>query len=41
VNLDKVEKITGNAQGYKLHLETPELFVPVARKYSEIVERLK
>jgi LytTr DNA-binding domain len=41
VNLDKVEKVTGNAQGYKLHLETPELFVPVARKYSEIVERLK
>lgn len=41
VNLDKVEKVTGNAQGYKLHLETPELFVPVARKYTEIVERLK
>ena len=41
VNLDKVEKVTGNAQGYKLHLETPELLVPVARKYSEIVERLK
>ncbi len=41
VNLDKVVKVSGNAQGYKLHLETPELFVPVARKYSEIVERLK
>lgn len=41
VNLDKVEKVTGNAQGYKLHLEAPELLVPVARKYSEIVERLK
>ena len=41
VNLDKVEKVTGNAQGYKLHLETPQLFVPVARKYSEIVERLR
>jgi len=41
VNLDKVEKVTGNAQGYKLHLETTELFVPVARKYSEIIERLK
>ena len=41
VNLDKVTKVTGNAQGYKLHLETPELFVPVARKYSEIIERLK
>ncbi len=41
VNLDKVEKVTGNAQGYKLHLAAPELLVPVARKYSEIVERLK
>ncbi len=41
VNLDKVEKITGNAQGYKLHLTATELLVPVARKYSEIVERLK
>ena len=41
VNLDKVVKVTGNAQGYKLHLGTPELLVPVARKYSEIVERLK
>ncbi|MFN3490277.1 MAG: LytR/AlgR family response regulator transcription factor [Emticicia sp.] len=41
VNLDKVEKVTGNAQGYKLHLKAPELLVPVARKYSEIIERLK
>jgi len=41
VNLDKVEKVTGNAQGYKLHLKSPELSVPVARKYSEIVEQLK
>ncbi len=41
VNLDKVEKVTGNAQGYKLHLKSPELLVPVARKYSEIIERLK
>lgn len=41
VNLDKVMKVTGNAQGYKLHLETSEFLVPVARKYSEIIERLK
>ena len=39
VNLDKVEKVTGNAQGY--NLKSPELLVPVARKYSEIIERLK
>ena len=41
VNLDKVEKVTGNAQGYKLHLLSLDLTVPVARKYSEIVERFK
>jgi len=41
VNLEKVEKVSGNAQGYKLHLIQPELLVPVARKYSEIVEKLK
>lgn len=41
VNLDRVMKVTGNAQGYKLHLETSEFLVPVARKYSEIIERLK
>jgi hypothetical protein len=41
VNLNKVEKVTGNAQGYKLHLKSAELTVPVARKYSEIVEQLK
>jgi FlaA1/EpsC-like NDP-sugar epimerase len=41
VNLDKVEKVTGNAQGYKFHLKVPEMQVPVARKYSALVERLK
>lgn len=41
VNLNKVEKVTGNAQGYKLHLQSFELTVPVARRYSEIVEQLK
>jgi hypothetical protein len=41
VNLDKVAKVTGNAQGYKLLMESYELSVPVARKYSELIERLK
>lgn len=40
VNLNKVENVTGNAQGYKFHLKTPEAIVPVARKYSELVERI-
>lgn len=41
VNLDKVEKVTGNAQGYKLHLQSFDLTVPVARRYSEMIEQLK
>jgi hypothetical protein len=41
VNLNKVEKVTGNAQGYKLHLQLFELTIPVARKYSEIVDKFK
>ena len=41
VNPDKVEKVTRNAQGYKLHLKSPELLVPDARKCSEIIERLE
>ncbi len=40
VNLKKVAEVTGNAQGYKFHLQTPELVVPVARKYSELVKRI-
>jgi LytTr DNA-binding domain len=41
VNLDNVQKVTGNAQGYKLNLKSVEFQVPVARKYSEIVNNLK
>lgn len=42
VNLDKVERVTGNAQGYKLHLFGSELEVPVARRYNEtLVARLR
>lgn len=35
VNLDRVERVTGNAQGYKLHLLHGEIEVPVARRYNE------
>ena len=35
VNLDQVERISGNAQGYKLHLLGGQLTVPVARKYND------
>lgn len=37
VNRGQVEKVTGNAQGYKLHLRGVETSVPVARKYAETV----
>lgn len=41
VNLDKVTHVSGNAQGYKLHLEGMEDTVPVSRQYNdEIKERL-
>lgn len=40
VNLNKVEDVTGNAQGYKFHLQTSEVIVPVARKYSDLVKRI-
>jgi hypothetical protein len=42
VNLDRVEKVTGNAQGYKLHLLGGQFQVPVARKYNDsLVAQLK
>ncbi len=41
VNLDKVVKVTGNAQGFKLHLKPTDSIVPVARKYSDIVGRFR
>ena len=42
VNLDRVERITGNAQGYKLHLLEGQFRIPVARQYNEtLVAELK
>ncbi len=42
VNLDRVEKVTGNAQGYKLHLLDGQFQIPVARKYNDsLVAQLK
>jgi DNA-binding LytR/AlgR family response regulator len=42
VNLDRVERVSGNAQGYKLHLLNGQLVVPVARKYNDtLVASLK
>lgn len=41
VNLDHVIKVSGNAQGYKLHLKFTDFLVPVARKFSFLIEKLK
>lgn len=41
VNLENVEQISGNAQGYKLHLKTAKIVIPVARKYSFVIEKIK
>ena len=41
VNLEKVENITGNAQGYKLQLNRHGFIIPVARKYSSIIEKIR
>lgn len=42
VNLDRVERVTGNAQGYKLHLLGGQFQVPVARQYNDsLISQLK
>lgn len=40
VNLEKVNFITGNAQGYRLLLEGTDDYVPVSRKYSAVIDSL-
>ncbi|GAB5552851.1 MAG: LytTR family DNA-binding domain-containing protein [Saprospiraceae bacterium] len=37
VNLKKVNQVSGNAQGYKLHLDKHELVVPVSRSKNKII----
>ena len=42
VNLNQIERVTGNAQGYKLHLLEGQFQIPVARQYNEtLVAELK
>ena len=41
VNLNLVDRVSGNAQGYKLHLRDVDKLIPVSRKYSHLVERFK
>lgn len=37
VNFDKIEKVSGNAQGYRLHLSGVEDSIPVSRNLNEVV----
>ncbi len=37
VNLHQVRSVSGNAQGYRLHLDAYQQPIPVARKYSKII----
>lgn len=39
VNLDNVKHVSGNAQGYKLHLSAMEDLVPVSRQLNEEIKR--
>lgn len=39
VNLKQVEKVSGNAQGYKLQLKNWQGHIPVARKYGDLVKQ--
>ena len=42
VNLNRVERVSGNAQGYKLHVLGGQFQIPVARQYNEtLVAELK
>lgn len=41
INLGHVVRVSGNAQGYKFHLKTADLVVPVARKYSNLIDKLR
>lgn len=42
VNLHRVERVTGNAQGYRLHLHEGQFQIPVARQYNEtLIAELK
>lgn len=38
VNLSKVKKVSGNAQGYKLHLNHVEELIPVSRVHNETIK---
>lgn len=38
VNLNKIERISGNAQGLKLHLKDSDKILPVSRKNNEVLK---
>lgn len=38
VNLDRVRHVSGNAQGYKLHVEGVDLLIPVSRQWNDEIK---
>ncbi len=40
VNINKIKKVNGNSQGYKLCIEHTEKEIPVARNYSKTIKEL-
>jgi DNA-binding LytR/AlgR family response regulator len=39
INLDKVLRISGNAQGFKFHIEGFDQAVPVSRQHNELIKK--
>lgn len=39
VNLDKVSAVSGNAQGYRLHIDGAENTIPVSRNLNEVIRQ--
>lgn len=39
VNIFKIDRVSGNAQGYKLHLKGTEILVPVSRQNNEEIKK--
>lgn len=39
INLHKVERVSGNAQGYKLHVADAAVQIPVSRQYNDFIKQ--
>lgn len=42
VNLNKIKRVSGNAQGYKLHVENDKQVIPVSRSFpKDIIQKIR